>query len=116
MIHHARLIMQQTGADDRNDDVRAMLRKVITESEALLAAIGEEGSERYRDAVVGLQRQIRRAQDHLDNVQYAAVRQARLAARRADHYVHENPWKTAGGAAAIGAAVGALVGVLIARR
>ncbi len=102
--------------DDRNDDVRATLRNLISESESLLTALGEEGAQRYHDAVVGLQRQIRRSRDNLDDLQYAALRRARLAARVADQFVHENPWKTAGAAAAVGAAVGALVAILIARR
>jgi ElaB/YqjD/DUF883 family membrane-anchored ribosome-binding protein len=103
-------------ADDRNgDDVRTTFRNLISKSEALLTAIGEEGAQRYRDAAVALERQIRRARDQVDDLQYAAVRRARLAARRADHYVHENPWASAGAAAALGAAVGALVALLLVR-
>ncbi|MGE5171049.1 MAG: DUF883 C-terminal domain-containing protein [Rudaea sp.] len=49
-------------------------------------------------------------------MQYAAARRARVAARRVDHYVHENPWQSAGVAAGIGAAVGAVVAILIAQR
>lgn len=97
---------------DRNDS-QTTLGNLMSELELLLARLGDEGSQRYRDASAELQRKMRRARDHLDDAQYATVRQARLAARRADHYVHENPWGTAGAAAALGAAVGALVAVLV---
>lgn len=101
---------------ERSDDVRATVRDLIASAESLLAALGEEGMQRYRDAVVGLQRQIARGRDDIDDVQYAAARRARVAARRVDHYVHENPWQSAGVAAGIGAAVGAVVAILIAQR
>lgn len=104
----------QTNAD-RDDDIRTTLRGVVSESEALLAAIGEEGAQRYRDAVLGLQRQVRRARDQMDDLQYAAVRRARVAARQADHFVQENPWKTAGAAVVAGAVIGAVVALLVAQ-
>lgn len=105
-----------TNADDPNDDARTTLRNLISESESLLAALGEEGTQRYRSAVSSLQRQIRRALDDLDDMQYSAVRRTRMAARRADQYVQSNPWKTAAAAVAVGAAVGAIVALVLARR
>jgi len=105
----------QTNAGDRDDDVKTTLRGLISESEALIAVIGQEGAQRYRDAVVDLQRQVRRARDQVDDLQYAAARRARVAARQADAYVHENPWRTAGAAAIIGAAIGAAVALVIAQ-
>jgi ElaB/YqjD/DUF883 family membrane-anchored ribosome-binding protein len=105
--------MQTT--DDRNNDALQAVRSLISRSEELLAAIGEEGSQRYHDATIALERQIRHARDQVDDLHYSTARRARLAARRADLYVHENPWRTAGAAAAIGAAVGALVALLIVR-
>ncbi len=107
-----------TNGDGRdNDDVRATLRDLLAESEGLLAALGEEGTQRYRGAVVGMQRQIRRARDDLDDdSQYSALRRARVAARLADEYAHTNPWKTASATAAVGAAVGVAAAILIARR
>jgi len=73
----------QTNAGDRDDDVKTTLRGLISESEALIAVIGQEGAQRYRDAVVDLQRQVRRARDQVDDLQYAAARRARVAQRRA---------------------------------
>jgi ElaB/YqjD/DUF883 family membrane-anchored ribosome-binding protein len=101
--------------EDRDDDVRATLGALIAESEALLAAIGDEGAQRYQDAAAALQRQIRNARDRVEDLHYATARTARIAARHADRYVQDNPWRTAGAAVAIGAAVGALVALLIVR-
>jgi ElaB/YqjD/DUF883 family membrane-anchored ribosome-binding protein len=60
-----------------------------------------------------------RLDDGLHNVRDAAVRaaqeaarQAKDAARAADRYAHDEPWRVAGAAVA----VGALVGFLLARR
>jgi len=99
----------------RANDMRTTVDKLISESEALLAAIGEDGAQRYRDTADALQRQIQRARNHVDDLQYATVRRARLAARQADHYVQENPWKTVGAAVALGAVAGAFIALLIAR-
>jgi ElaB/YqjD/DUF883 family membrane-anchored ribosome-binding protein len=102
-----------TNAGNRYDEVRSTLSGLISGSEALLAAIGEEGAQRYREAVVGLQRQVRNARDQADDLQYAAVRRARVAARHADDYVRDNPWKTAGAAVIVGAAIGIAVALVI---
>ena len=91
------------------DDVGTTIRALISESEALLGALGQEGAQRYRDAVAGLQRQLQRASDQMSDLQDEAARRARVAAQQADAYVRENPWKTAGAAAIIGAAIGAAV-------
>jgi len=95
---------------------RARLHKLVEEADGLVTAIGDEGAARYQDAVTGLKRQIRRARDDLDDLQYSAVRQARLSARAADRYVQDNPWKSAGAAALGGAAIGAILVLILSRR
>src|SRR5258705_2807173 len=99
--------------ESEGDGARATIRNLIEEAEALLGALGEEGTQRYRDAVADLQRQIRRARDQASDLQYAAGRSVRLAALRADHYAHERPWATAGAAVALGAVVGAVIALLL---
>lgn len=101
------------GADYPDGSARITLRALISESERLLAALGEEGTQRYRRAVSSLQRQLRRARDDLDDVRYSAVRRTRKAARRGDEYVQSNPWKTASTAVAVGTAVGAIVTLVL---
>jgi ElaB/YqjD/DUF883 family membrane-anchored ribosome-binding protein len=106
--------------DDRdeaqNDSMRTTLRKLIADCDALLGQLGEQGSRRYRDATRSLDRQLQQARDDLDDLQYSAMRRARASIRRADAYVHDNPWRTSAGAAATGILVGALLVFLMTRR
>ena len=106
----------EANADARDDSFRANVQNLVSECDNLLAALGDEGARRYRDSVTGLQRQMRRARDDLDDLQYSAVRRARKSIRRADAYVHDNPWQSAGAAAAVGALIGAAVAILLTRR
>ena len=106
----------EANADGRDNTVRTTVQNLISECENLLAELGEEGTRRYRDAVTGLERQMRRARDDLDDLQYSAVRRAKKSIRRADAYVHDNPWQSAGAAAAAGAVIGAVVAILLTRR
>ena len=106
--------------DDRdetqNDSMRTTLQGHIADCEALLGQLGEQGSRRYRDTVSSFDRQLQQARDGLDDLQYSAMRRARATARRADAYVHDNPWRTSAGAAATGIIVGALVAFLMTRK
>jgi len=101
---------------DDSYEWRATMRKLVEEAEGLVSAIGDEGAVRYQDAVTGLKQQIRRARDDLDDLQYSALRRARLSARAADRYVHDNPWKSAGAAALGGLAIGAILVLVLSRR
>ena len=96
-------------ADSRDDSVRTTVQNLMSECENLLAELGDEGASRYRNAVTGMQRQMRRTRDDLDDLQYSAVRRARKSIRRADAYVHDNPWQAIGVAAAVGFVAGLLM-------
>lgn len=100
----------------QNDSLRTTLRQLMADCDALLGQLGEEGSRRYRDTVRSFDRQLKQARDDLDDLQYSAMRRARATIRRADTYVHDNPWRASAGAAASGLLVGALVVFLLTRR
>jgi ElaB/YqjD/DUF883 family membrane-anchored ribosome-binding protein len=100
----------------QNDTMRSTLRNLITECDALLGQLGEEGSRRYQNTMRAFDRQLQQARDDLDDLQYSAMRHARQTIRRADEYVHENPWRTSAGAAATGVLVGALIAILLTRK
>jgi len=106
--------------DDRdatqNDSMRTTLQGLIADCEALMGQLGDEGSRRYRDTVSSFDRQLQQARDNLDDLQYSAMRRARTTIRRADAYVHDNPYRTSAGAAATGIIVGALVAFLLTRK
>jgi ElaB/YqjD/DUF883 family membrane-anchored ribosome-binding protein len=100
----------------QNDSMRTTLQNLISECDALLGQLGEEGSRRYRHTVRAFDRQLQQARDDLDDLQYSAMRRARATIRRADAYVHENPYRTTAGAAATGILIGALIAFLLTRR
>ena len=100
----------------QNDSMRTTLQNLIAECDALLGQLGEEGSRRYRHTVRAFDRQLQQARDDLDDLQYSAMRRARATIRRADAYVHENPYRTTAGAAATGILIGALIAFLLTRR
>ena len=100
----------------QNDSMRATLRKLIADCDTMLGELGAEGSRRYRHTARSLDRQLQQMRDDLDDLHYSAVRRARTTIRRADAYVHDNPWRTSAGAAVTGFLVGALIVFLITRR
>ena len=90
-----------------------------TEVEKLVADLRGLLSSKDLDSVPEIKVLRQRLDDGMHNVRDAAVhaaqeaaRQAKDAARAADRYAHDEPWRVAGAAMA----VGALVGFLLARR
>jgi ElaB/YqjD/DUF883 family membrane-anchored ribosome-binding protein len=102
--------------DAQNDSMRTTLQNLVAECDSLLGQLGEQGSRRYRRTVRAFDRQLQQARDDLDDLQYSAMRRARATIRRADEYVHENPYRTTAGAAATGILVGALIAFLLTRK
>lgn len=88
------------------------LSTVVSDAEELLKATASQTGERITEVRAKTQESLRAAKVRLADAQEALVEKAKAAARETDTYVHENPWKAAG----IAAAVGVLVGALIARR
>ena len=100
----------------RSDDLQATVRSLIGATDRLLTSLSKEGRQASVDAVDGVQEQLRRARQELDEMQSAARYEMRVAGRLVDQYVQENPWTSVGMAAAVGAVVGALVALLVSRR
>jgi ElaB/YqjD/DUF883 family membrane-anchored ribosome-binding protein len=103
------------GATTGGNETAAKVRGIVTDSTSRISSLGAQGMEQYRETAASLKRQLRRLQDDFDDLQYAASRSTRSAARTADYYVHQNPWKTAGIAALV-AAVAVAVAMLASRR
>lgn len=88
------------------------LSAVVTDAEELLKATANQTGERIAAARAKAEESLRVAKVRLADAQEALLEKAKVAAKQADTYVHDNPWKAAG----IAAAVGVLIGALIARR
>jgi ElaB/YqjD/DUF883 family membrane-anchored ribosome-binding protein len=88
------------------------LKAVLADVEALLkqaaGSTGQQAAELRERAAENLHR----ASLRLAEARVAAAEKSRAAARRADDWVHENPWAAVGTAAGIGF----LLGMLVSRR
>jgi ElaB/YqjD/DUF883 family membrane-anchored ribosome-binding protein len=85
---------------------------MLTEAEDLLKRAGAETGERARDLRAQVEGKLLGAKLRLQELEGEAVDRAREAARFTDDYVHDNPWRVIG----IAAAVGFLVGLVVSRR
>ena len=101
-----------TSASETLHSTQAELEKLVTDLRTLMAS-------KDIDSVPEIKVLRQRLEDGMYSVRDAAVRaaqeaanQAKDAARAADRYAHDEPWRVAGAALA----VGALVGFLLARR
>jgi ElaB/YqjD/DUF883 family membrane-anchored ribosome-binding protein len=107
-------------SDFEYDVVRAQLvddvKAVLADTEELLDALRTESKDRVAGLRPRVEATIKRARTRLAEAEATVTARARHVARAADSYAHENPWRTAGMAAAGGALVGAMIGVLLARR
>jgi ElaB/YqjD/DUF883 family membrane-anchored ribosome-binding protein len=88
------------------------LSMVVRDAEELLKATANQTGESISAARAKAAENLKAAKIRLAEAQEALMVKAKLAAKQTDEYVHENPWKAAG----IAAAAGVLVGALISRR
>jgi len=101
-----------TQTTDSLHSTQTELEKLVSEMRTLMA-------NKNLDSVPEIKALRERLDEGMHNVRDAAIRaaqeaanQAKDAARAADRYAHDEPWRVAGAALA----VGALVGFLLARR
>lgn len=88
------------------EDLVADLRDILSSSDTLSASPEIKAiRERLEDS-------LQRARNAATDAAHEAAEQARRAAHAADDYAHDEPWRVAGAALA----VGALIGFLLARR
>lgn len=88
------------------------LRNVIGDAEDLLRATASQAGEKAAAAREKIQDSLHRARVKLAEAEDVVLDEAKQAARAADEFVHEHPWKAVG----IGAGVGLIIGLLIGRR
>ncbi|GAB3365946.1 MULTISPECIES: DUF883 domain-containing protein [Giesbergeria] len=99
-----------------NHSVSETISSTQTELEKLVADLRGLISSKDLDNVPEIKILRQRLDDGMHNVRDAAVhaaqeaaRQAKDAARAADRYAHDEPWRVAGAALAVGAVVGFLL-------
>lgn len=104
--------MTDTAAQTEKAKLLDDVRSVLNNTEELLASAGDNGSEKARELHQKLQTNLKLAKARLLDAEKAALGRAKEAAKATDHYVHENPWKAIG----IAAAIAFLLGLLVSRR
>ena len=88
------------------------VKVVLSDAEDLLRATASDTSERVKSLRPKLEESVRAAKARVTEAERAALDKAKAAAVATDRFAHENPWKTAG----VAGAVGLLLGLVIGRR
>ena len=104
------------GLDADVDRLAAMLRQIATRADDLIASVRKSGGGRYQDSVRRLERQLRRTQADLEELEAGLARRPNDALRMMDGVAHDHPYAAAAAGVLMGAALGTLVVVLIGRR
>ena len=88
------------------------MRTVIGDAEELLRATATQAGEKIALARERIQDSMHQAKVKLAEAEGYLMERSRQAARYTEDYVHENPWRAIG----IAAAIGVVLGLLISRR
>jgi len=96
--------------DASKDKLVADLKIVVADAEELLRATASQVGEKAVAARERIQASLASAKIKLTEAERAALEKAKQAAKEADDYVHEHPWKAVGIAAAAGLVLGLLIG------
>lgn len=94
------------------DKLGADMKMVLADVEALLKQAATTTGQQAADLRERAAETLHRASLRLSEAREAAAERSRLAARKANDWVHSNPWAAVGCAAG----VGLLLGMLVARR
>jgi ElaB/YqjD/DUF883 family membrane-anchored ribosome-binding protein len=82
---------------------------VLSEAEEMLKRAATETGDKARDLRSQVETKLLQAKLRLQELEGVAMDRAKAAARATDDYVHDNPWRAIGVAAAVGVAIGLLL-------
>ena len=88
------------------------MKLVVADAEEILRATAGVAGEKMGDLRERIGERLRDAKLRLADAEAALVDRTKAAARATDDFVHDNPWRAVG----VAAAVGLLLGVIIGRR
>jgi ElaB/YqjD/DUF883 family membrane-anchored ribosome-binding protein len=106
------VVSKESNMEVSKEKLMEDLRLVVSDAEELLRATANQAGEGAAAVRARIQENLLTVKESLADAEAAVIERTRQAAKVADQYVHDNPWKAIG----IAAGVGALVGMLIARR
>ena len=99
---------QQTAAN--KEKLVSDLKVVIADTEELLRATSGVAGEKVGELRERLVVRLRAARERVIDMEHAVIDKTKAAARATDDFVHDEPWKAVGVAAALGLALGVLIG------
>ena len=102
--------MSEQAVSSNKDKLGSDLRVVIADTEELLRATAGAAGEKVGDLRERLTLRLRDTKERLVDLEVAVIDKTKAAARATDDFVHEDPWKAVGVAAALGLALGVLIG------
>ncbi len=102
--------MSKELAAANKDKLVSDMKVVIADTEELLRATTGVAGEKVIELRERLGVRLRVAKERLIDLEHAVIDKTKAAARATDDFVHEEPWKAVGVAAALGLALGVLIG------
>ena len=119
LVEEATATYSSAAVDRLDADVErlaAILRQIAFRADDLIAAVRKSGGDRYQDSVRRLERQLRRTQADLEQLESGMSERTVSALRAVDVAARDHPYATAAASMLMGAALGTLMAVALARR
>lgn len=102
--------MSQELSAANKDKLVSDLKAVVTDAEEILRATAGAAGEKVGELRTKIEARLRDAKERLADAEAILVDKTKAAARATDDFVHDQPWKAVGVAAALGLALGVLIG------
>lgn len=98
--------------DANRDKLITDVKTLMADADDIVKAMASATGEKATELGEKLRVKLRSAKEKMADVQEVLAERAKAAARATDDFVHDNPWKSVG----IAAAVGFLIGLLVNRK
>lgn len=102
--------MSEIASSANKDKLVSDLKIVVADAEELLRATAGAAGDKVGELRERIGLRLRDAKERLADAEAAIIDKTRAAARATDDFVHDEPWKAVGVAAALGLALGVLIG------
>jgi ElaB/YqjD/DUF883 family membrane-anchored ribosome-binding protein len=102
--------MSQELSTTNKEKLVSDLKCVVTDAEEILRATAGVAGEKVGELRAKIEMRLRDAKERLADAEAIIVDKTKAAARATDDFVHDQPWKAVGVAAALGLALGVLIG------
>lgn len=88
----------------------ADMKVVVADAEEILRSTADIAGEKMSHVRAKVEARLRDAKARLEDAEAAVIDKTKACARATDDFVHEQPWKAVGVAAAVGLVIGVLIG------